>query len=160
MPGRNESSKRPKQTTSELLDFHDELTELNACNAFIMQALATALTNGSGLDERSSTGAVFCAQWLNDRTVELGEAAREGPVAGSRVCRDGWLVTRPGILPPGHHRERDPSRKNTDRGLRHGARLIADIPIQFTCLYDRVVRKMAPCGQAVVAPAGRSFARI
>ena len=36
-----------------------------------MQALAAALVNGGGLDERSATGAVFCVQWLNDRTVEL-----------------------------------------------------------------------------------------
>lgn len=36
-----------------------------------MQALAAALPNGNGPDERSATGAVFCAQWLNDRTVEL-----------------------------------------------------------------------------------------
>lgn len=71
MPSRNESSMRPRQTTSELLDFYDELTALNACNAFVMQALTTALTNDSGLGEHSSTGAVFCAQWLNDRTVEL-----------------------------------------------------------------------------------------
>lgn len=36
-----------------------------------MQALATALINGGGLDERSATGGVFCAQWLNERTVEM-----------------------------------------------------------------------------------------
>jgi len=50
---------------------YDELTALNACNAFVMQALAAALVNGGGLDERSATGAVFCTQWLNDRTAEL-----------------------------------------------------------------------------------------
>ena len=55
----------------ELLKLYDELTALHACNAFVMQALAAALVNGGGLDERSATGAVFCAQWLNDRTVEL-----------------------------------------------------------------------------------------
>ena len=55
----------------ELLKLYDELTELHACNAFVMQALAAALVNGGGLDERSATGAVFCAQWLNDRTVEI-----------------------------------------------------------------------------------------
>ena len=71
MPSRNEPAKRQEQRTRELLDFYDELTALNACNSFVMQALAAALTNGSGLDERSATGAVFCAQWLNDRTVEL-----------------------------------------------------------------------------------------
>ena len=71
MPGRNRPTKRQEQRTRELLDFYDELTALNACNAFVMQALAAALTTGNGLDERSATGAVFCAQWLNDRTVEL-----------------------------------------------------------------------------------------
>jgi hypothetical protein len=55
----------------ELLKLYDELTELHACSAFVMQALATALVNGGGMDERSATGAVFCAQWLNDRTTEL-----------------------------------------------------------------------------------------
>ncbi len=55
----------------ELLQLYDELTALNAASAFVMQALAAALTHGDGLDERSATGAVFCAQWLSDRTVEL-----------------------------------------------------------------------------------------
>jgi hypothetical protein len=55
----------------ELLKLYDELTALHACSAFVMQALAAALVNGGGLDERSATGAVFCAQWLNDRTAEL-----------------------------------------------------------------------------------------
>ena len=55
----------------ELLKLYDELTALNACNAFVMQALAAALVNGGGLDERSATGGVFCAQWLNDRMAEL-----------------------------------------------------------------------------------------
>ena len=55
----------------ELLKLYDELTALHACNAFVMQALATALVNGGGLDERAATGAVFCVQWLNDRTAEL-----------------------------------------------------------------------------------------
>jgi hypothetical protein len=55
----------------ELLALYDELTALNACNAFVMQALAAALAGGGGLDERSATGAVFCAQWVNDRTAEI-----------------------------------------------------------------------------------------
>ena len=55
----------------ELLKLYDELTALNASSAFVMQALAAALTHDGGLDERSATGAVFCAQWLNDRTAEL-----------------------------------------------------------------------------------------
>ncbi len=55
----------------ELLKLYDELTALHACSAFVMQALAAVLANGGGLDERSATGAVFCTQWLNDRTAEL-----------------------------------------------------------------------------------------
>lgn len=55
----------------EMLALYDELTALNACSAFVMQALAAALAGGGGLDERSATGAVFCAQWVNDRTVEV-----------------------------------------------------------------------------------------
>ena len=49
----------------------DDLTAVHASSTFVMQALAAALVNGGGLDERSATGAVFCVQWLNDRTVEL-----------------------------------------------------------------------------------------
>ena len=71
MPGRNEPAEGQGRRASELLEFYDELTTLNACSAFVMQALAAALANGGGLDERSATGAAFCAQWLNDRTVEL-----------------------------------------------------------------------------------------
>ena len=55
----------------ELLKLYDELTALHACSAFVMQALAAALVNGGGLDERSATGGVFCTQWLNERTAEL-----------------------------------------------------------------------------------------
>ena len=54
----------------ELLKLYDELTALNACSAFVMQALAKSLINGGGLDDRSATGGVFCAQWLNDRAAE------------------------------------------------------------------------------------------
>ena len=64
--------KRPIATeASKLLSLYDELTAVHASSAFVMQALAAALLNGGGLDERSATGAVFCVQWLNDRTVEL-----------------------------------------------------------------------------------------
>jgi hypothetical protein len=55
----------------ELLKLYDELTALHAASAFVMQALAAAQVYGGGLDERSATGAVFCTQWLNDRTAEL-----------------------------------------------------------------------------------------
>lgn len=59
--------------TRELLKFYDELTALHACNAFVLQALAMALAHGDGLDERSATGAMFCAQWLDDRMAGLEE---------------------------------------------------------------------------------------
>jgi hypothetical protein len=55
----------------ELLRLYDELSALHAASAFVMQALAAAQVYGGGLDERSATGAVFCTQWLNDRTAEL-----------------------------------------------------------------------------------------
>lgn len=55
----------------ELLKLYDELTALNACNAFVTQALAAALLNGGALDEHSATGGVLCAQWLNERTAVL-----------------------------------------------------------------------------------------
>ena len=55
----------------ELLKLYDELTALNACNAFVTQALAAALLNGGALDERPATGGVLCAQWLNERTAVL-----------------------------------------------------------------------------------------
>ena len=57
--------------TRELIKLYDELTALHACSAFVMQALAAALVSGGGVDERAATGAVFCTQWLNDRTAEL-----------------------------------------------------------------------------------------
>lgn len=66
--------KRPILSSTEaskLLGLYDELTAVHASSAFVMQALAAALLNGGGLDERSATGAVFCAQWLNERTMEL-----------------------------------------------------------------------------------------
>lgn len=62
---------------SELLKLYDELTALNACSAFVMQALAMALVNGDGLDERSATGGVFCAQWLNERTMEMEQQLKD-----------------------------------------------------------------------------------
>jgi hypothetical protein len=74
----------------ELLALYDELTALNACNAFILQALATALANGGGVDERSGTGAMFCVQWLNDRTAELEQGMKKIQMH-ARV-----ITTRPG----------------------------------------------------------------
>ena len=61
----------------ELLKLYDELTAINAASAFIMLALAAALVKGDGLDERSATGGVFCAQWLNERTVEMEQRLKD-----------------------------------------------------------------------------------
>lgn len=69
-PERNVDSKTDLPAR-ELLKLYDELTALHACSAFVMQALASALLNGGGLDERSATGGVLCAEWLNERTAGL-----------------------------------------------------------------------------------------
>lgn len=66
-----------KSLCGELLKLYDELTALNACGAFIMQALATAQINGGELDERSATGGVFCAQWVNERTAEMEQHLKD-----------------------------------------------------------------------------------
>ena len=58
-------------TSPDLLQLYDELTALHAASAFVTQALAAALIDGGGLDDRSATGAVFCAQWLNERSAAL-----------------------------------------------------------------------------------------
>ncbi len=71
MSGLGELAAQQQWFARELLQFYDELTALHACSAFVMQALASTLAKGEGLDERSATGAVFCAQWLNDSTAEL-----------------------------------------------------------------------------------------
>jgi hypothetical protein len=80
-----ESMPKPQETADgkmnslarELLEFRDELSTLNACNAFILQALAGAMVNGDGMDSRSATGAMFCAQWLSDRAVELEQRLKK-----------------------------------------------------------------------------------
>ena len=77
MSGLDNSAAQPQSLARELLQFYDELTALNACSAFVMQAWASALANGGGLDERSATGAVFCAQWLDDRTAELEQQLKK-----------------------------------------------------------------------------------
>ena len=64
-------TKKITSPAGELLELYDELTAVHASNTFVMQALTAALVKGGGLDERSATGAVFCAQWLNDRTAGL-----------------------------------------------------------------------------------------
>lgn len=72
MPRSQGIAQRPmKSAARELLEFYDDLTAFHACNGFILQALATALENHGEVDKRSATGAVFCAQWLNDQSAEL-----------------------------------------------------------------------------------------
>lgn len=61
----------------ELLQFYDDLTALHACNVFIAHALASTLVQRESVDERSATGAVFCTQWLNDRTSELEQRLKD-----------------------------------------------------------------------------------
>lgn len=77
MAGFSELTVQQQWLTRELLQFYDELTALNACNAFVMQALASTLAKGESLDERSAVGAIFCAQWLNDCTTELEQGLKE-----------------------------------------------------------------------------------
>lgn len=55
----------------ELLQLYDDLTALNACTAFILEAFAEALARGNGADSRSANGAMFCVQWLSDRTIDI-----------------------------------------------------------------------------------------
>ena len=71
MSGLGELAAQQQSLARELLQFYDDLTALHACSAFITQALASTLVQGESMDERSATGAVFCTQWLNDRTSEL-----------------------------------------------------------------------------------------
>lgn len=77
MSGFSELAAQQQRLGRELLHFYDELTALNACNAFVMQVLASPLVKGEGLDEHSAIGAVFCAQWLNDRTTELEQSLKQ-----------------------------------------------------------------------------------
>ena len=77
MSGLDKSVAQPRSLPRELLEFYDKLTALNACSAFVTQALAAALVKRDGLDERSATGAVFCVQWLNDRAAELEQRVKK-----------------------------------------------------------------------------------
>jgi hypothetical protein len=78
MPNSAKYKNRQKNSLrQELLEFYDEFTALNASSAFVMQALASAIVSSGGLDERSASGAVFCAQSLNDRTIELEQRLKK-----------------------------------------------------------------------------------
>ena len=61
---------------SELLNFYDEYTAQNACILFAMQAFVAALASAEGTDQRSTTGAMFWVQRLNDRTLDLEQHLR------------------------------------------------------------------------------------
>ena len=61
----------------ELLKFYDDLTAHHACNGFVLQALAAALADSGGTDERAATGAIFCTQWLNDQSAELEQRLKK-----------------------------------------------------------------------------------
>ena len=60
-----------KSLAGDILGLRDELSTLNACNAFVLRALANAVAHEDGMDSREATGAVFCVQWLEDRAAEL-----------------------------------------------------------------------------------------
>ncbi len=77
MSGPDKLAAQPRSLARELIEYYDDVTAHNACSAFVMQALAAALANGGGLDERSAAGAVFCTQWLNDRTAELEQQLKK-----------------------------------------------------------------------------------
>lgn len=82
-----------QQLGRELLQFYDELTELHAGCAFVMQALAAALVKGEGLDDRSATGAVFCVRWLDDRATELERQLKD-------ILSQNHAPTK-SVMPPG-----------------------------------------------------------
>lgn len=65
------AGKKTNSLARELLDLRDELGALNACSAFVMQALSDALLSREGMGRRSAVGAALCVQWLGDRAVEL-----------------------------------------------------------------------------------------
>ncbi len=77
----------------DMLRFYDELTGLHAGSAFVMQALASALVHGEGLDDRSATGAVFCVRWLEDRATELERQLKN-------ILSQTHVPTR-SVVPPG-----------------------------------------------------------
>lgn len=68
---RRRSNGKTGSLARDLLEFRDELNALNACNAFVLQALAGAMESGEAMTSRAATGAMLCAQWLGDRAAEL-----------------------------------------------------------------------------------------
>ena len=61
----------------ELLEFYDQFSELNACCAFVLQAAVRIVEDGEVTDRRSAVGAIYCAQWLQDRMAELERKLRK-----------------------------------------------------------------------------------
>ena len=72
---------------NELLKFYDDLTAHHASNRFVLQALAAALANGEGTEERTATGAIFCTQWLNDQSAELEQRLKKIQVHARAATR-------------------------------------------------------------------------
>lgn len=66
-----------KDFARELLEFYDQFSELNACCAFVLQAAVRIVEDGEITDRRSATGAIYCAQWLEDRMAELERNLRK-----------------------------------------------------------------------------------
>lgn len=72
MPKSQAKPDRPSDLLArELLQLYDDLTMLNACTAFVLEALAEALVRGDRAGSRSTEGAMFCTQWLSERTIEI-----------------------------------------------------------------------------------------
>jgi hypothetical protein len=72
----NQDSRKGKDFARELLEFYDQFSELNACCAFVLQAAVRIVDDGEITDRRSATGAIYCAQWLEDRMAELEQNLR------------------------------------------------------------------------------------
>jgi hypothetical protein len=66
-----------KDFARELLEFYDQFSELNACCAFVLQAAVRIVEDGEITDRRSAAGAIYCAQWLEDRMAELERNLRK-----------------------------------------------------------------------------------
>jgi hypothetical protein len=89
----------------ELLDFHDDFAALNRYVVFVLHALASALADGDGLGEHPAVGAMFCAQWVDDRAQDLErrlkKIRRRRNLLAHPAVRDVDLrPTRPDSPPP------------------------------------------------------------
>jgi hypothetical protein len=66
-----------KDFARELLEFYDQFSQLNACCTFVLQAAVRIVEDGEVTDRRSAAGAIYCAQWLQDRMAELERNLRK-----------------------------------------------------------------------------------